>query len=492
MANVGELARRGIIEGRLCRFVSESSEISRVPAVELVSLNRFDLAIKLAYLDLRGTAPEFARSIYDEHILAFGLGRYHEPEKPHKVSLPAFLDDFETIYNCIQSNGFDPERSLVPLATDGTILNGAHRVASAIHCQQDVATIQTTASPSQYTFEFFAKRGVSDATLSVGLESLLKHNERLRIGIVWPRASATTMRAVAALIPSATIIAELKPDLAELAAIVRQVYQGERWLGSPEDGYRGAFAKASHCLAKGKPLTAFVFDPQATEGDGCVKQRVRDSVGVDKHCLHTTDGVHDSLWALHAVRNSNYREFARVENRTRFRGKDLRLAKMLDILRGQGVDTERVCIVGGAVLEILGVRAAADYDLVALDASSLLNLASHGIDVSQEKLGYMGVSAEDLVLNPRNHFVYNGVKFSSLAMLRSFYQNRSSAEGDPKDAQTIALLPQLGPARSSRTARINARVYFAVLNARRNLRKCVVRILRSVGLFSFVKSRLGR
>ncbi len=163
---------RATLEGRVDRFLFDRLKNGRDPLhramlTPRLSWNRFDLPFKLFYLRALGTAAEaFATRLYDAHILAFSLGRPHEPGNAAKVGLDRFRADFRAIFDSLRRDGFDAERSLVPLARDGSPLNGAHRISAAMTLGQPVAAVETELDPMIFDQRYFRSRGMPEPFLA--------------------------------------------------------------------------------------------------------------------------------------------------------------------------------------------------------------------------------------------------------------------------------------------------------------------------------------
>ena len=109
-------------------------EIREMDAKELLCPERLDLAAKIAYIEARekGGDMSFARELYRKHIEAFSEGNYTEPGDENKTSLEKFFSVFDELIDNYRENGFDSDKSLVPIGRDNIILDGAHRTACAI------------------------------------------------------------------------------------------------------------------------------------------------------------------------------------------------------------------------------------------------------------------------------------------------------------------------------------------------------------------------
>lgn len=124
--------RKKIISYNLNFNYNDNSIIECHP-LELVP-NRFDIKIKYLYANAldRNLNIEIYKEIYYEHLLAWnGFKEYDKYGNCVKNKFEDFDSEFKEILFDIKSNGFDSERSLIPIFNYYP-LNGAHRIASAL------------------------------------------------------------------------------------------------------------------------------------------------------------------------------------------------------------------------------------------------------------------------------------------------------------------------------------------------------------------------
>ena len=112
---------------------------------ELLCPERIDLAAKIAYIEARETGGDmsFARELYRKHIEAFSEGYFTEPGDENKDSLEKFFSVFDELIDDFKKNGFNPEKSLIPVGQNNIILDGAHRTACAIYFDKTVTRKKT-------------------------------------------------------------------------------------------------------------------------------------------------------------------------------------------------------------------------------------------------------------------------------------------------------------------------------------------------------------
>lgn len=192
--------RRDDLHGKIDRFL-----IARLPPhlkqfrIMLIhpqlTAGRLDLAFKLHYLDpIKSDQVEFAIQLYDAHIHAFSLGTMKEPGNPNKSCALHFRTEFDRIHDDMRQNGFDETLSLIPLARDGSILNGAHRIASAIHLGLPVMAVETGLARVCYDYHFFQRRGIADWQLEAAVLKYIEYAPLARIAIIAGRGRKARAR----------------------------------------------------------------------------------------------------------------------------------------------------------------------------------------------------------------------------------------------------------------------------------------------------------
>jgi len=487
LINEDTIKTKKLIETRLFHCLKEENEVFEVDPRDLLTPNRFDVAIKLSYLRNNGIAPDFSREMYADHILAFGGGRFHEPEKSEKNSLEVFLEEFAAVARDIKDSGFDGNRSIIPLARDGSILNGSHRVAAAIFYGRTVKAMKLDVDPSMYDYAFFAKRHTPWSTLAAGLQEYMLQRPDMRVAIYWPKTSHLINYR------PKQVVAECGDNLSlkELAGFVRQVYRTEPWLGDPGNKYRGAFHKAQNCYKEDSLLKVIAFLPEPNEDLSVVKDRIRQELNVGKHCLHISDHVQDTWQVINFFFNKNSRWFLSAEDIGRFPEKDKKVRHVFDSLESIGASHYATAVDAGCVLEIFGLRQANDIDTISIDdESNVAALKQFGIQNHNQEFAEYSLDFREVVCNPRMHFWYNGVKIVSLDVLKRFKEER----GEVKDKNDLSLIKSLISQSfwSVKVARLKQQMFYLKYNLVRRLRGFLVSILKKVGLFNYLKSMLGK
>jgi hypothetical protein len=413
-------------------------EIIRLDPRSLLAPSRFDLGVKLLFLEDLAAGNLCHLDLYDEHIRLFSLGKYEEPGKSPKHNLDDYVSSFSLLHANMQERGFDETESLIPLDRNGRLLNGSHRVASAIALGlSEVPCVRTRAVAGTYDFRFFRERGASTALLDLSAGCIARWLPACRVALLWP-ASRIDEAVAHELIPDMYYQKEIQLSADGARNLVAEVYRGEAWIGSRETGFRGAEAKAVPCFDSERPLRVVLF----VEADAAqvlrLKERIRERAGVGKHSIHIDDTHERSVEIAEVVFNSNTLHFLDRSRIARTTAIWDQVESLVSECRRVGVDRRKIIVDGSAVLAMYGLRDARDLDYLSTspDAAGI-----RGFDAHAEVVEFHECSADTLIRDARRHFTHRTVRFVSLPQLRAMKLRRA----EPKDLADCSLIAAARP-----------------------------------------------
>ena len=119
--------------------------------------------------------------------------------------------------------------------------------------------------------------------------------------------------------------------------------------------------------------------------------------------------------------------------------------EFINSIKNLNLNTDDFCIDGSFILAILGIREARDLNFICLDNNISFNiegLKNHKEVLKNNNTNY---SKTDVLYNPNNHFLFNGIKCISLSIYKQIKINRLelSNENSPnneKDKKDIILI----------------------------------------------------
>lgn len=150
----------------------------------LFTWNRLDLGLRTLYLSLLPMHHQWATLIYHHDIRAQSDGNMRDPDNPKKRCFEDYVKAFRDTHESIKSDGHDSRRTLVPLALDGSILNGGHRVAAALSLNRAVAVVDTGLRPICCDHNYFYRRAVPEVIISLATYSAIWYGTNLKLALV--------------------------------------------------------------------------------------------------------------------------------------------------------------------------------------------------------------------------------------------------------------------------------------------------------------------
>ncbi len=422
----------------------------------VITANRLDLATKLAFLEsLDDPGTSFAARLYDRHIAAFSLG-LAEPGDPTKRGSDVFRETFMALLRDMRQNGFDPQRSLIPLASDGTILNGAHRVACAIHLGIPLLGVETGLEPFCYDGAYFHRRGMLDEDLDA---MTLAHVTRARdaaIVMFWP-AARQNLDAALELLGPLVCKREIKLSMQGAHNFLSEIHAGESRIGPAEEGFPGLIAKREQCFRSERPLRVMVVHLEPARDRQAILAELRSKHQLTEDAVYLTRSQEEAIRVSRLLFNRQSLHFLNHAAPCR----DPELARHVDSFRAavthQGGDAEQTVMGRETVLGLYGLRKADAVDY--LSAAKLELPSPFRRDVLPETAPEFG----DICNDPRWHFHFRDQRFLALPLLARIMEGA----GNARDTADMALIrPLLQPLEPSRWDRRRARLRLARARAK--------------------------
>jgi hypothetical protein len=411
---------------------SLGKNLVRKNALELLTPNRLDLAIKLAFLSADLDEDFFAFDLYRSHLELFGFGEIREPGSPMKNSIEAFVQSFESIWLDVQQDKFDFGISPIPISEGGAIVNGSHRVAASIFEKKDVLTVDSSEGDHVYDAKFFRDRGMSVKLIDFSVLTYLTYAKNPRVALIWPKGNAFGLNEnhyFSNIIYSKII--NVTPQLVE--ELVFNAYSNEEWLGQRKDIAPGFAQKASLVAHPDKKMKIVFFEDKGDVDIIQQKETFRAASTKNKHSVHITDDKVETLCLAQMLLNKNTLEFHK--NR-RFKTTP-NFDNLIEQLRKQKADQDDLIVVGSAPLAAYGLRDCSDLDY--LSAKNIGEIDHAMIKSHADNSLWYNAGVKRLVSDPENYFYFKGVKLASIDVTYQMKKNRLEA----KDRRDLKLMSEL-------------------------------------------------
>ena len=449
-------------------------------ARELLTYNRFDLGLKLAYLAYKDVLPKFADEVYFHDIRSQTLGKFEEYGNEEKSSFKIYVEHFEKTFDSIKNYGFDKDESVIPLSFNGSILNGAHRVASAIFLNKSVACVHTELAEIKPDYKYFIDRDVPEYILDTGAVSFCDYSEDIYIAFLWP-SGRQNYNQCQQLFPGVVYEKNIKLNENGGHNLLIELYKHMDWVGSAATGFPGAHQKLMECFTDFDEFRIILFQCETLEKVQKIKKKVRDINRIGFSSVHITDTKEEVQRISRLVFNQNGLHFLNYAKPYKFKssmemvGSILPLGK--DLLNGLVLD-------GSMTLAVYGLRAARDIDYLS-DKDIVASKGSFNLESHDSQILFHKVEKQDLIYNPKYYFEYLGVKFVSFKQTYQFKKNRNEVK-DKNDCQMMTSLIEKNSFRFF-VASFKQKFFYRKLIIKNRLRVFVFNVLRVTGTYEMVR-----
>ena len=412
---------------------------------ELLLNTRFDIPAKHLYARYRASKYDtfYGHWIYSQHLAHWN--GFKEYDDPTKSSEAAFIERYDELLDDVRDNGFDKERSSVPITEYRQPLNGSHRIAACLFHNKPIwSSIEDdSAGQRDCSSYFFRRKGMPEEVLDAMALEYCRLRDKTRIVTLFPTATTNAETAMKVrdilskhgmLIHEKGIGGHLGTNFAHNLMI--QTYDGEDWIGDPSNSYAGAMQKAQLCFRDiDAPTVAFMVEFDDDESSRKAKEEIRELFGVGNHSVHINDTFEETMKLARLFFNKNsliFCFYGKVENFENFRG-------MLDEYQsGIGDGNEDFCVTASSVLSMFGIREGRDLDFLHnADVDSDFDnplLSSHN-----KELEDYTTNLDNILYNPMNHFWWNNIKFAGPNVIIEMKEKR----GEEKDIRDVTSLREV-------------------------------------------------
>lgn len=308
-------------------------------------------------------------------------------------------------------------------------------------------------------------RVVPSADTSADPFALCRNNVGLGILVIWPVSQRLDLEGtiVDSLKTIAGIEQKVRITLTKngITNLLRYIHYGKVWW---EQNLHAEVEKRCPAGSDAFELSVIIFRPHAINGIRAWKNTLRDSLGLNKSSFHITDPdcpAHigkkcscsiteqdlyvETLKHAQLLFNSNTLHFldhsvpAQLPRFERF------LGEFFQWIDAASIDVERLCIDNGGTLAAYGIRDVHDLDF--LCSGGMVQTGNRNVECHNRHFTEMaqqpgiGLTVEDVVNDPKNHFYFMGIKVASFDVTNRIKQFRTvRGERRYKDAKDHYLM----------------------------------------------------
>ena len=483
MINIKREEIKQLIESHFHNDLNKSEyKIETIKANRLLTNSRLDIAFKLLYLEMLEYDEKFSQEIYEEHIRALSLGKFTEPGNKNKNSIDQFKKDFKLTFEDIKLNGFDGTKTIIPLSENGSIANGAHRVASAILLDKEVNCINIGTDNHPYDYNFFYNRNISSRILDVVVTKFIEYASNVHIAFLWPIENKSSVD-IESIIPNIVYKKKIQLNPNGAHNLLSQIYYGEEWLGNVENDFKGSQGKLVECFKTFNSFEVIAFQADSLDEVLKIKDKIREVFNVGKHSVHITDTKDEAIRTAQVVFNDNSIHFLNYAKQNKYISTHKKIDIFKNFIENNNIISNDTVLDSGMILSAYGLRESSDIDYLTVD-NSKIKYYDENFEYHDEELKYHDEEKVEMILNPKYHFYFNDIKFISFAQLFKMKKNRNE-EKDKNDCMMMEALIEDNKFKAYTTKIKQNILYFKI-----KIRQKLVDFLKILGIHGYLKEVL--
>jgi hypothetical protein len=405
--------------------------------IDLLVANRFDLGFKLLFLKMQEKNDDFSELQYLAHIHALTSGSFTEFGNENKNEKTKFINEFLATYNDIKKHSFDASKGLIPLAEGGRLLNGAHRVASAIFLEKNIETVTLDADVPICNYKFFIDKKVSVQFLDAAATTFIEYAKNIHIAFLWPAAKGHDEK-IESVIPNIVYRKNIQLNHNGAHNLLSKTYKNERWLGDVSNNFKGVKAKLDKYFMYEGPLKVIAFQAEDLKEVLVIKDDIRAIFNIGKHAIHITDTQDEAIETARRVFNENSIHFLNNAKPNAFMSTYLKIEQFKRFIVSNGLNSNDTLVDSSLILSLYGLREANDVDYLIDDNNKIIHL-DNLVESHDSELKYYEVTKNNMIFNPNNYFYFDDIKFISFKLLYKMKKNRAS----DKDLHDINMMKAL-------------------------------------------------
>ncbi len=412
--------------------------------VNLINKHRFSVMAKFIYASLYDiqARTNWHKELYTEHL------RYWNNcnGDPGKVNCNMYLQSFENLLKSLKENGFDKQKSVIPMSYmskyPGTlsIEDGEHRVGACLYYKIPVVIKinETQNNTHDYSSSFFKSRKLKSSFLDAMALEYAKIKQNTYLVFIWPAAIGKRDLVNSILSKHGDIIYGRSISLTENGScnLMHEIYMGESWVGNFENNFAGARNKAGQCFPTAvghRTVEVFLWECNSLDKVRECKLEIRNLYNMGNHSVHINDSHKETVEISEILFNENGVHWLNYSKPKKFSNFLKYIPYFKNYVAKNNLDLLTCCIDGSAVLAFYGIRDCRDIDVIHRENITLRNdsiVGSHNFE-----LNHYQKTADDIIYNPNNFFVYKGIKFCALPTLLKMKEVRN----EDKDKMDIKL-----------------------------------------------------
>lgn len=466
---------------------SDSYDIKVSEPYELLKWNRLITAFDIFYLNHKNKNNKLAHQVYFERVRSATFDTFEEYGNVDKNNYEAYCDEFDNILQSIHKHGFDKNKSLIPLANDGSILNGSHRLAASIVSGKKVYSAKFEKDFMTDDYKVLLQRNIPVNIVELAVCEFIKYSKNVYLAFLWP-SSNKHLNSTITRFNNILYSKEVKLSTTGALNILTELYKHMDWSGDKSNSYAGINQKLVECFPSFEKFTVLAFQANSIEDVRLIKEEVRNICKIGYSSIHITDTHEEAIRISQLLFNSNGLHFLNYSKPYSYKSVHKKIEEFKQLVSNQTkYALDDFVVDGSTTLSLYGLRESDDLDFLYSYSDNIQVGQFHSHD---ECLESHKESKEDLIYNPTFYFTYLGIKFVSFEQTYKFKKERN----EEKDKTDCALMDAYLENNRLKlfVFRTKQTLFYKKIILKRKTRSALFFMLHKVGIYNIIRSLYRR
>lgn len=466
--------------------LTKDYDIEYINARDLITSDRIDLVAKLKYIESveKRYDTDFFRELYKETIAAFSDDSFKEPGSDIKNSFKKYVEIFNKLIKNIKENGFDSDKSIIPVGKNNAIMDGAHRVSIAAYFDLKIPIVRFNDVEIKYDTIFFENKHMNMEYLNYLVLEYCKLKNNVYAICLWQKCTKSNVEnAISKINENFNIIYTYKVKLNYngLKNLMMQLYNKHEWVGDYKNRHKGLLTKVDNCYSENKEINIILVEANNVDEILKVKNNIRSEINIGNHSIHSTDNSEETIELLALTLNNNSIYGLNNYDPDKYYEFNVMFEDLKKTIKNNGISCEDFVIDSSSIMALFGIRENDDIDVIVKDIYIKL-FNEIGLENHNEYIKLYNKSIDDLLYNPLNYFVFDNVKFLTLDNLIVMKKNRN----EKKDQEDIILINNHVSLNGKRK---NVKIYLSkkLRKIKRKTKKNIIEVLKKIKCFEICK-----
>ena len=410
-------------------------EIKEIEPQKLIHSKRIDIIVKLKYIENveKQLNCQYYNQLYKKHIEAFSGGTFIEYGSEEKNSIDKYIKTFNELITSIKVDGFDENKSLVPVGKENIILDGAHRTSIAIYYHKPLKIIILKDKTIDFGANFFKERLLKIPYIEYIITEYCKLKENIFVFSIWPKTNDrdTIEKKIT---QNTNVIYSKELELTDngYRNLMLQMYGKYNCGDNTQNHFESIYAEGENNKKKTK-----IYIVEATNKGEILelKEEIRNIGNKNQNAIYSTEDKEETIEMAEVLLNKNSLDFLNMAKSDKYESVYETIQLYKQQIEKYNLNPDEFIVDADSVLAVYGLKDEKKTSFLTYN-QDYQKIENQCIKCNNENSDLYKETIAEIINNPKFYFYFLGVKFVDIKLIKRYKKNNLNKE-KKKDIRQI-------------------------------------------------------